>query len=190
MFKYLLTLIATLVLFQVDIFCQQYKHTNFFIKSADSVVVSTISYSDKTTWIPPDSCFKVDSITKLRHCTCPEPKSMIVKTASVNLTSNEIQRLIYCLGNSKLGHALPLQFDIQFDFYKKSNLTQTVTVSSYTKNLSVKRVGCNTYIDKNNNEIDPCFFLGTISKDFKKYIVKILINKKLWGIKDRFFEDL
>jgi hypothetical protein len=83
-----------------------------------------------------------------------------------------------------------MEYDIQFDFYNQGVLMQSATISSYTKNLVIKRFGCKTVLDKENSEIDHCAFYGMVTKKQKKYIIELLIRKKLWNMGDKFFEDL
>lgn len=164
-----------LLLFFQSIFCQQFNNFDFFVKSADKIKLSTISFRDKTTEIPK---YAQDSITKLYYPIEQDVAESITETGSKNLKKREIIKIISLLKIPKLGHALPYQYDIQLDFYKKEEIIQTVTISSYTKNLVIKKNGCKTYIDENGQEIDPCFFQGMVSNELKKYIVGLLKKEK------------
>lgn len=176
----------------VFVFCytlvlsQQFKDCNFFVKDSDKVTISTVYFRDKTTEPPP--ILKRDSATKLYYPE-DEVKEVIKKTGTVSLNNNEKEKIISLLKKPNLGHALPYQYDIQLDFYKKNEIVQTVTISSITRNLVIKKVGCKTYIDKDGQEIDPCFFRGSVSNNLKKYVVSLLKNKKLWNKEQQFIED-
>ncbi|MDG4655141.1 hypothetical protein, partial [Chryseobacterium arthrosphaerae] len=116
-------------------------------------------------------------------------KESITKTGFANLNKEESKKLISLLKEPSLGHALPYQYDIQIDFYKKNKIVQTATISSETKNLVIKKAGCRTHIDENGQEIDPCFFSGMVPENLKKYIVSLLKSKKLWNKEQQFMED-
>lgn len=186
--KTLKTILGILLpLFFQSIFCQQFNNFDFFVKSADKIKLSTISYRDQTTEMPK---YAQDSITKLYYPIEQDVVESITKNGSKYLKKAEIIKTISLLKIPKLGHALPYQYDIQLDFYKKEEIIQTITISSYTKNLVIKKNGCKTYIDENDQEIDPCFFQGMVSNEFKKYIVGLLKKKKLWNKEQQFLEDL
>lgn len=166
--------------------CQQARNQSFTITEADKVVVSTIFFKDKTT---EPQILKKDSVTKLYYPSGVEPKESVVKTGSANLNKGEIKKLTSLLQTPISGHALPYQYDIQLDFYNKNKIVQTATISSETKNLIVKKIGCKTNIDENQQEIDPCFFRGMVSDSLKKYVVSLLKSKKLWNKEQQFMED-
>ncbi|OBW41246.1 hypothetical protein AB670_02363 [Chryseobacterium sp. MOF25P] len=166
--------------------CQQFKNQNFTTKEVDKVVISTVYFKDKTT---EPQILKKDSVTMLYYPSGVEPNESIVKTGSANLNKGEIKKLTSLLQTPISGHALPYQYDIQLDFYNKNKIVQTATISSETKNLIVKKIGCKTKIDENEQEIVPCFFIGMVSDSLKKYVVSLLKNKKLWNKEQQFMED-
>ena len=177
--------ISIFAFFNTLVSCQNVKNHNF-IKDADKVTISTIYFKDKTT---EPQLLKKDSTTKLYYPIEVEIKESITKTGFANLSKEESKKLISLLNEPSLGHALPYQYDIQIDFYQKNKIVQTATISSETKNLVIKKNGCKTYIDKDGQEIDPCFFRGMVSNNLKKYIVSLLKNKKLWNKEQQFVED-
>ncbi|MDN3693786.1 hypothetical protein QWZ06_16545 [Chryseobacterium tructae] len=172
---------------------QKYDTFNYIEKNVDNITISTINFQDKTTYIPTakeDSIYrKKDSISGLSYYADPEIKESISCTGKSKLNKKETILLFQNLQKIELGHALPYQYDIQLDFYKKNKIVQTVTISSETKNLVIKKTGCKTHIDENKQEIDPCFFRGMVSQSLKKYIVSLLKSKKLWNKEQQFMED-
>lgn len=169
-----------------SILSQQFDNPNFLVKDADKIILSTIYFKDKTTEPP---AYKQDSITKLNYPIHEDIQESITKTGSANLNKTEQQKVTVLLSHLKLGHALSYQYDIQLDFYKKNKIIQTITISSETKNLVLKKKGCQPIIDQNGQEIDPCIFKGIVSDDLKKCIVTILKSKKLWNKDQQFLED-
>jgi len=171
---------------------QKYTAFSYLDKNVDNVTISTIKFQDKTTYIPTakeDSIYrKKDSISGLSYYAGPEIKESISYTEKSKLNKKEITALFQHLQKIELGHALPYQYDIQLDFYKKNKIVQTVTISSETKNLVIKKIGCN-YSNKEGQEKNPCFFRGMVSNDLKKYIVNLLKSKKLWNKEQQFMED-
>lgn len=175
------------VCFSSYVFSQQFENYNFFVQDSDRIMISIISFKDKTTEPP---AYKKDSITKLSYPLNEDVRESITKTGSASLNRTEKQKLIALLRTPKSGHALPNQYDIQLDFYKENKMVQTVTISSETKNLVVSKKDCKAYADKDGQKIDPCFFQGTVSDELKKYVVALLKKKKLWNKDQQFLEDL
>lgn len=180
----ILTLISCF--FYSCLLSQQFDNPNILIKDADKIIVSTVYFKDKTT---EPLIYKQDSITKLHYPINENITESITKTGSSTLNTIEQQKMIVLLRNPKLEHALPYQYDIQLDFYKQDKVVQTITISSETKNLVIKKYGCKSRIDKNGQEIDPCIFKGMVSDELKKYTVSLLKNKKLWNQDQQFLED-
>jgi hypothetical protein len=182
------TILIVIILLSCTIFnttyCQTKKIT-FFLNSADSIIVSTVYYRDKMTQLP--NINKRDSIGNLQF---EELADSVGKIKSRNLTNSEIKEFIKIIKKPSFNHSGPMEYDIQFDFYNQGVLMQSATISSYTKNLVIKRFGCKTVLDKEISEIDPCAFYGMVTKKQKKYIIELLIRKKLWNMGDKFFEDL
>lgn len=176
---------SLLFIFQTAV-CQQFNNFNFLIKNADKITISTISFVDKTTATP---SYRMDSISKLPYPVDENTKETITNTGTATLTHQEHPVLLKKLETIGMGHALPYQYDIQFDFYLRNKIVQTITISSYTKNLVIKTKGCKTYVDKDGQETDPCFFQGMVSDKLKKYVVSLLKSKKLWNKEQQFFED-
>lgn len=82
------------------------------------------------------------------------------------------------------------QYDIKMEYYKHNYIIQTITISSYTKKIIIKKKGCKVFIDENKQEIDPCFFIGKVSEKLKNHITTLLKKKKIWNKEHNFFEDL
>lgn len=183
--KIRLFLISVFTLFNTLISCQNVKN-HHFINDADKVIISTVYFKDKTT---EPQLLKKDSASKLYYPIEADIKESITKTGFANLNKEESKKLISLLKEPSLGHALPYQYDIQIDFYKKNKIVQTATISSETKNLVVKKNGCKPNSYENGQEDDNCFFKGMISQSLKKYIVSLLKSKKLWNNEQQFMED-
>ncbi|WP_419488761.1 hypothetical protein [Chryseobacterium bernardetii] len=183
--KIRLFLISVFTLFNTLVSCQNVK-SHHFINDADKVIMSTVYFKDKTT---EPQLLKKDSTSKLYYPIETDIKESITKTGFANLNKEESKKLISLLKEPSLGHALPYQYDIQLDLYKNNKVVQIVTISSQTKNLVIKKVGCKTHIDENGQEIAPCIFRGMVSENLKKYIVSLLKSKKLWNNEQQFMED-
>jgi len=177
--------ITILIIFNTLVSCQNVKNHNL-IKDADKIIISTVLFKDKTT---EPQLLKKDSATKLYYPIEADVKEKITKTGSADLKKEESKKLISLLKEPSLNHSLPYQYDIQIDFYKKNKIIQIVTISSETKNLVIKKIGCKSQADENGQEIDPCFFRGMVSDSLKKYIVSLLKSKKLWNKEQQFMED-
>jgi hypothetical protein len=186
LFKFLILLLSH------TIFSQQFKnHRILYTNKVDSVIISTVHYQDKTTELPIK--YLKDTISGLEYPVYESAKDTMFILKSKNLTKNETLSLNKILKSSKsYVRNIPLMeiYDIQIDFYKTDKIIQTVSISSYTKKIVIKNKGCETYIDNDGQEIDPCIFRGKISKKTKIYIEKLLKNKKLWSKEHFFFEDL
>jgi hypothetical protein len=191
----LLFLLSTYV-----VFGQQFKNNRILhtIK-VDSVMVSTVHFQDKTTELPlaenfhPSTKDSINSEQSLPFHDENKTKDTIYLLKSKKLTLNEILVLNKIFSSSKSyvkDTPLIWHYDIQFDYFKNDSIIQTITISSYTKKIVIKKKGCKTYLDNDGQEIDPCFFMGKISKKTKTYIVRLLKNKKLWRKEQFFFEDL
>lgn len=171
--------------------------TDFFVKNPDSVTIATVFYADNESTPSPKIVRrqepKKDSITgkwTLPYVEYEDVKDTVYTINQKELSQAEIKKLISLLKKPKLEHALLYHYDIQLDFYKNGKIIQTATISSYTKNLEVIKNGCKLCMDKNGEEINPCFFQGMVSNELKEYIVKLLKLKGLWNNEQQFFEDM
>ncbi len=184
-----------ILLFSQTFFSQQFKnHRILYTDKVDSIVVSTVHYQDKTTILPEELMVYIkDPISGLEYPVNDEAKDTIFMLKQKRLTIKETLTLNNILKSQKsYTNGIPLLevYDIQFDYYLKDSIIQSITISSYTKKIVIKRKGCKTYTDNDGNEIDPCFFRGKITKKVKFYIEKLLKKKKLWSKEQFFFEDL
>ncbi|WP_326981070.1 hypothetical protein VUJ46_12360 [Chryseobacterium sp. MYb264] len=116
--KIRLFLISVFFLFNTLVSCQNIKNQHF-ISDADKVIISTVYFKDKTT---EPQLLKKDRASKLYYPTEANIKESITKTGFANLNKEESKKLISLLEEPSLGHALPYQYDIQIDFYKKIRL--------------------------------------------------------------------
>lgn len=172
-----------LLLYQ-NVFCQQFDNSNVLLfQEMDSVVVSNIFYRDKE-FNPPIVSKKIsaekESITgelTLPYKDFKEQKDTVFVQTRKRLTKNQIAVLNRFLQNKKSystnGVALLNHYDIEINYYQKGIVFQYVRISSITNKITVYREGCKSFIDNNNQEINPCLFYGSAGKDFKKYILKL-----------------
>lgn len=181
-----------ILLISQTLFSQQFNNHNIlYSKKVDSVIVSTVHYQDKTTELPIK--YIKDTISGLEYPIYESAKDTIFILNKKKITNIEILSLNKILKSSKsYVKNIPLTevFDIQIDFYIKDRIIQTITISSYTKKIVIKKKYCKTYTNSDGQKIDPCFFRGKISKKAKNYVEKLLKKNKLWKKEQTFFEDL
>jgi len=170
-----------------NVFCQQFNNSDILLfQKSDSVVVSNIFYRDKEFNAPlainiiPS---KKDSITGeliLPYNDFKEEKDTIFVQSRKRLTKIQISTLNSFLQNKKsynknsvalLGH-----YDIEISYYQKGVVSQFVRMSSITSKITIYREGYKRVIDKNKQEIDPCLFYSNASKNFKKFILQLVVK--------------
>lgn len=182
-------------------FSQQFKSTKFIDSDVDSIRLITVYYPsmDEIHELKPRNTKdfpRILSDEEVKKQKAINQEDSIVKSQNIpkkidscTLSNLETRKVLNLIKKPNYGHALPGEYDIQLDLYKKNKVVQIVTISSQTKNLVIKKGGCKTHIDENGQEIDPCFFRGMVSENLKKYIVSLLKSKKLWNKEQQFMED-
>ncbi|MFV0305974.1 MAG: hypothetical protein ACK5IC_10895, partial [Moheibacter sp.] len=166
---------------------QQFESFSFLEKEVDSVNLITIYYPSMNEMYELNSKNKNDYPRILTNTELKESNNESKRLDSIIRKENsphkidscklrkiEVKKVLIFLSNSAKGHALPYEYDIQLNFYKKGKIVQSATISSYTKNLVIRKKGCKKYIDEYEQEIDPCFYQGMVSNKLKKYLIKTL----------------
>lgn len=188
---YLLILVNNVVL------SQQFNDYHFMLNNSevDSIMLSSLYFYSKEMGINhtllPHSTIKKDSLSNSRFSEKKILRDTIYTKNSVVLRNRERRKLIKKIDKFNSDFALQGHYDIQLDFYKKGQIKQTITISSLTKNIEIRKRDCEkVYMKDFGEKRDPCWFQGQVSEDLKKYITKILHKHKLWNKEQLFFEDL
>ncbi|MEB3075421.1 hypothetical protein [Capnocytophaga gingivalis] len=135
-------------------FSQEFNYRKIkVIEQNDSVLISNVFYRNKTTILKPQK---------------EEIKDSIVIYNKTKLSNKNSKKLYQLLKNRKSylkGAPLTTDFDIEIKFYKNGEVVQTITLSSFTKRITISW-----------NKGD---FIGKYSPLFKKEIDEIICREKL-----------
>ncbi|WP_054851305.1 hypothetical protein [Olleya sp. ITB9] len=170
-----------LITFNVS--AQQSTSIDFFEDSLyNKVIISSYTISDKT-FTPPENSklVSLDSLESYNSKNSFNTKKTISKRKKITereLTKKEIKKLLKKLNKQLIpNYALDTNENIIIDFYKKDMVFQQIIVSSYSKNIKVKKLECN-----DNANITPeennCIYLGKMNSYFECYLNRLLKKKK------------
>lgn len=139
---------------------QQSTNADFFKKQEfENVVLSKYSIKNKTFSSPP-----------LNSNIIREGIEQKIKIHERILTKKEVCKIFKRIKKIEKKHASDINYDIKISFLNKNNkILQEIEISSLTQNIILKKENC-----KKNNDINPCFYLGSINNKFNRYIQKLL----------------
>jgi hypothetical protein len=181
--KIILTIAFILTLNQ-NIFSQQFHDYSFLEPKSDSVVISNLQYRSKEFIAPLAVKIKPavkDSLTgkwKLSRNDSVEIKDTIIVKSRKRILKSEILKLNKLLNSkssyTKKGIALLNDYNIEICYFRKGEIFQWVKISTLTNKITIKKENCQETKDTKGNNIDPCLYYSSISKSFKKDILKFM----------------
>ena len=157
-----------LIFFVTNIVAQQSSNFDFFEKiEFEKVLISYYKVEDKTTSAPPSSLFS-DTEEEISD-------EKVKKIGESELTKKEFCGIYNLLEkNINFTHVLEPYTNVSIDFYKHNQIYQNISISTFSKNIKINKVGCKSVHDENGNEIYPCLFLGSMNPKLEKYINNLL----------------
>ncbi len=145
------------------LFGQQSTDINFFKNlDFDNVKLTVFSIKSKTSSAP---SFNLEENTTEVKKIKKEKK----------LSEKEICKLFKHIKKVENKHVLDSDYDINIAFFENNKLIQEIDISSFSKNIKLKKANCKKTLS-DGYEIDPCLFLGSMTSKQEKFISKLLKN--------------
>lgn len=88
------------------------------------------------------------------------------------LTKREVCKLFRKITAVEERHILDTDYDLYITFLKKDEIIQKIAISSYTKNIKIKKEYCDEDMSK-SHLIAPCLYLGTMKRKLDKFVQEI-----------------
>ncbi|WP_281991314.1 hypothetical protein [Aquimarina aggregata] len=177
--------LTTIFLFSIlsQVCAQQFSDLSFFKNEGfDKAIISYYKVSDKTSSMPKSSLS--DALTNPQTTTNlsaldDNEKTLSKKIGEAILTKNETCKLFKIIKKKFTNsYALDTNTDVIINFYANDLIIQNISISLNTKNIKLKKEGCEKVFEE-EIEKDPCLFLGQMTEKMEEYVVNILKTKKL-----------